>query len=76
LPLRDELDSCTTHPVMDNDRYLFKLQQEYLEKSKLYMDMIRDGKSLLELKEQAYALRCLIIEIRAVKEEITRCKKE
>ncbi|MCE3283411.1 MAG: hypothetical protein K0Q66_2148, partial [Chitinophagaceae bacterium] len=28
---------------MDNETYLFKLQVEYLERSKVYMDALREG---------------------------------
>jgi hypothetical protein len=61
---------------MDHEKYLFKLQQEYLEKSKHYMDLVREGISLSQLKEFASELRCLITEIRAVKEDIDRNKRK
>jgi hypothetical protein len=60
---------------MDNETYLFKLQVEYLERSKVYMDALREGKSISELKELAILLRSLITEIKAVREEIERGKK-
>jgi hypothetical protein len=60
---------------MDNETYLFKLQLEYLHHSKVYMDALREGKSISELKELAILLRSLITEIKAVREEIERGKK-
>ena len=57
---------------MDNDKYLFKLQEEYSRKSKVYLDSISQGKRLIELKELAQELRSLLVEIKAVKQEIKR----
>jgi NifU-like protein involved in Fe-S cluster formation len=56
--------------------YLFQLQQEYLDNSKAYMQAVANGKSYSELKEMVLGLRCLVTEIKAVKEEIERYKKQ
>jgi len=71
-----ELRQLHKHSYMDNERYLYRLQEEYLKNSKAYMDAIREGKTVLDLKQQATELRSLLTEIKAVKEEIERSKNK
>jgi hypothetical protein len=59
---------------MDNERYLFQLQQEYLDQSKTYMDTLHVKGNVSDLKHLAYLLRCLLAEIQAVKEDILRSR--
>ena len=60
---------------MDKEIYMFQLQQEYLDKSKVYMNAIAVGRPGAELNAMALELRCLLTEIKALKEDIARSQK-
>ena len=57
---------------MDNELYLQKLRQEYLQLGENYIQSVKHHRSSNEIKHISYSIRSLLTEIKAVEQELRR----
>lgn len=57
---------------MSKELYLQKLRTDYIEMGQHYLQAVRHGRSLLEIKEISWSIRSVLTEIKAVEQDLRR----